>query len=581
MQQKGKAVIQMIKLVIRTGPQAGKEFPVDQPSVRMGRGSGSDIVLQDNQASRQHAEISRQGDQFFIRDLGSTNGTFVNGERITAPRLLNPGDQVRIGETTLVCQAGAMAAAQAVGEDWESQLWTEQKAAPAAGRPKFLIWGLVGLVVVLLVAAAVVAALMLGRGKGTPTAVVGAPTEAATESIVVAPTPTPTLESAAEPTVTPLVEVPTLEPVPTVPPVQAAPLPTPPPISPENLEDLPALVAEFFPGISAEELPEAIATQIQALPPEQVQAIVGSLFPGVDPGQLPGVIAASFPGVPMPEIQNLLGMVFPGQTFDLPKPGPVGGRIALGIHREGAEGVDLYLVRVSDGQRTLVVEEAQEPGFSPDGQWLVYGSWAPDRLGLRLIKTDGSGDTSLSSTRGDRYPSFSPDGGRIVFDSADGVQVINRDGTGRHTIIQAEYPAWSPTGDRIVYRGCLGGGKCGLIVANADGTNPRQITTHANDAAPRWSPNGGQIVFHSDRDGNWEIYVINSDGGWLRRITLNKTTDVMPVWSPNGLRIAFLSDRGGEFAVYATSGIGGGAIKLFDASVPATVGPWLKMDWSK
>jgi Tol biopolymer transport system component len=119
------------------------------------------------------------------------------------------------------------------------------------------------------------------------------------------------------------------------------------------------------------------------------------------------------------------------------------------------------------------------------------------------------------------------------------------------------------------------------MVANSDGSNPRQITTHANDAAPRWSPNGGQIAFHSDRDGNWEVYVINSDGSWLRRVTLQPATDVMPVWSPDGLRIAFLSDRGGQRGVYVTSGIGGGAFKQFDANYPASVGVWLKMDWTE
>jgi TolB protein len=281
----------------------------------------------------------------------------------------------------------------------------------------------------------------------------------------------------------------------------------------------------------------------------------------------------------MQDIQGLLGLVFPGQDIQAPQPGALGGRIALGIHREGQEGVDLYIVRVSDGQRTFVVEHGQEPDFSPDGQWLVYACFATDRLGLRLIKTDGTGDTPLTGAQGDRYPSFSPDGGRIVFVGPDGVQVINRDGSGRHTIIQAEEPTWSPTGDQIVYRGCLGGGRCGLIVANADGSNPRQITTHANDGGPRWSPNGGQIVFHSDRDGNWDIYVINSDGSWLRRITLSPASDFFPVWSPDGLRIAFVTDRGGQQEVFATSGIGGGALRLIDANLPGSAGPWLRMAW--
>jgi Tol biopolymer transport system component len=316
---------------------------------------------------------------------------------------------------------------------------------------------------------------------------------------------------------------------------------------------------------------------------EQLQAMIGSLFPGVDPAQLPQVIAASFPYLPQSQIEALLGQVFPGQTSNLPDiGGPVGGRIALGIWDNADQVYDVYKVNALGGTPQRLVELASEPNFSPDNQWLVYFSGDPERLGLRLTRVDGSEDTSLTSSDQHGYPSFSPDGQRIVFHhhGQDTLYVINRDGSDERGIAQGQYPAWSPTGDQIAYRGCVGGGKCGLILANADGSNPTRLTTHANDAAPRWSPNGGQIVFHSDRDGNWEIYVINSDGSWLRRITRNPTTDVMPVWSPDGLRIGFRSDRGGKGGVWLTSGIGGVATKLLDADM----GPqWVfdQMDWAK
>jgi hypothetical protein len=580
----------MIKLTIRTGAQAGMEFPMDRPSIRIGRGSGNDIVLQDSQASRHHAEITEQGGQYYVRDLGSTNGTIVNNQRISGSQLLKTGDQIQVGETTLSSQIVGVAAAPVAGEDWESQLWDDTEAQAAGGRSKALVWGLVGLVAVLLVAVVVVAVLLLGGGdKETPTPIAEIPTQAETEAVVVAPSPTP--EPELPPTSTPLVEVPTMEPVPTVelqptsPPAQPPPAPKPPegaPTSPEDLEKLPAEVTQYLGDVPPEQLPEALAQQIQSMPPEQVQEMIGALFPGVAPEQLPQVVAASFPGLSEQDVQGLLALVFPGQNIQMPGSGSLGGTLALSHHREGVEGVDLYLANVSNGQLTQLVTDAQEPDFSPNGQWLVYVSYDPTRLGMRLIKVDGSGDTQLTAVQGDRYPSFSPDGQRIVFhNGGEGIVVINRDGSGRRSITNGEYPAWSPTGDQIVYRGCVSGGQCGLVVASADGSNPRQITTHANDAAPRWSPNGGQIAFHSDRDGNWECYVINSDGTWLRRITLSPATDVMPVWSPNGLQIAFLSDRGGTQGVYVTSGIGGGAFKHVDVSYPSSVGEWLKMDWTE
>jgi hypothetical protein len=590
----------MAKLVIRTGPQMGAEFPADRAVFRLGRGSGSDVILQDSQASRQHAEISRQGDQYVIRDLGSTNGTFVNDERVVGSRPLRPGDRIRIGDTVLAYESGvAAASAPAVATDWEAELWKDdQVSGPAGGRSRAVLWGLAAVIGVLLVALAVVAVMVLKK-PATPTPVAIGPTSAATSAIVVAPTATNTPESGtgsqALPTDTPLVELPTVELKATLPPVKAtvppvkAPTAKPPavpssiPLGPGALEQLPAIVAQAFPGVPADQLPQAMAQQMQTMSPQELQGMIGALFPGVNPAQLPQVVSASFPGIPQSEIKGLLQMAFPGQSFDIPAMGPVGGRLVLGIYDKTKDQHDLYVINASGGQPRLLKEQASEPDFSPDGQWVVYFSWASDQLGLRLIKTDGSSDTELTTVKEHGYPTFSPDGTRISFyHNVDKIlHTINRDGSNLRDIGRGEYPAWSPAGDQIVYRGCVGGGKCGLIVANADGSNPRQITTHANDAAPRWSPTGGQIAFHSDRDGNWEIYVINSDGSWLRRITTNPTTDIMPVWSPDGLRIAFRSDRGGKGAVWVTSGIGGPATRLLDADFDPNWPELAQMDWGK
>ncbi|MFN2224685.1 MAG: FHA domain-containing protein, partial [Anaerolineae bacterium] len=425
------------------------DLDLDRPSVRIGRGSGSDLIIQDSQASRQHTEITRQGDRYFIRDLGSTNGTFVNGQRISGSQPLEPGDQVRIGETNMSFQAGpavAPAAAPVAG-DWESDLWQDSATTrPPGGRPGWLVWALVAAVVLLLAAAGVTAALLLGGGDEDGTPVAGGPTDAgvatATEAVVVPPTATAESgeqpPAGTEPTVTAIVEVPTVE-APTVE-VQATVAPPPPPnqatveagaqqppTPPENLEQLPPEVQQYLGQIPQDQLPEAIAAQMQNLSQEQIQQMIGALFPGVDPARLPEVVAASFPGLSEQDVEGLLAQAFPGQSFDIPDMGPVGGRIALGIHRTGEQGVDLYTVTAMGGQRTMIITDGQEPGFSPDGQWLVYSSWAPDRLGLRLIKADGTGDTALTTAQGDRYPSFSPDGGRIVFMGQDGIQVINRD----------------------------------------------------------------------------------------------------------------------------------------------------------
>jgi pSer/pThr/pTyr-binding forkhead associated (FHA) protein len=90
-------------LVLRfiSGKYQGGEFPiVSDKQILVGRSSDLDMVLVEDMVSRKHARISMQGDQIWIEDLGSTNGTFVNGEKIKRGRL-KEGDRVLIGTSIL------------------------------------------------------------------------------------------------------------------------------------------------------------------------------------------------------------------------------------------------------------------------------------------------------------------------------------------------------------------------------------------------------------------------------------------------------------------------------------------------
>jgi pSer/pThr/pTyr-binding forkhead associated (FHA) protein len=69
-----------------------------------GRGGECDIKLADLRASRRHFGVTFQDGAHFLADLGSTNGTLLNGKRVAARMRLSPGDQVRVGQTTLVFQ---------------------------------------------------------------------------------------------------------------------------------------------------------------------------------------------------------------------------------------------------------------------------------------------------------------------------------------------------------------------------------------------------------------------------------------------------------------------------------------------
>ncbi|GEM_PF-2911031 len=84
------------------------EYSLSQHSTRIGREPSNDIVLSgDTHVSRYHAEIVREGAGFIIRDLGSKNGTLVNGSRISQHRLVN-GDVIQIGSTRIVFQNGVI-----------------------------------------------------------------------------------------------------------------------------------------------------------------------------------------------------------------------------------------------------------------------------------------------------------------------------------------------------------------------------------------------------------------------------------------------------------------------------------------
>jgi pSer/pThr/pTyr-binding forkhead associated (FHA) protein len=93
-------------LVVRKGPNAGSKYLLDAEVTRAGRHPDSDIFLDDITVSRRHAEITRRGDGYVLRDVGSLNGTYVNKDRVEESDLAN-GDELQIGKFKLVFFAGA------------------------------------------------------------------------------------------------------------------------------------------------------------------------------------------------------------------------------------------------------------------------------------------------------------------------------------------------------------------------------------------------------------------------------------------------------------------------------------------
>jgi pSer/pThr/pTyr-binding forkhead associated (FHA) protein len=86
------------QFVMRSGPTPGATFSLEGDQLVIGRDSSSGVAINDAEVSRKHARMMFQGGKYVIEDLGSTNGTFVNGQRLAGPIVLKSGDVVSLGE---------------------------------------------------------------------------------------------------------------------------------------------------------------------------------------------------------------------------------------------------------------------------------------------------------------------------------------------------------------------------------------------------------------------------------------------------------------------------------------------------
>ena len=96
--------LELGRLVVLSSPalDEGDVVALDAHPLTVGRGRNNDIALpEDDYASSRHARFEPRRDGVYVEDIGSTNGTFVNGIRLTRDRRLIPGDVVRVGETDL------------------------------------------------------------------------------------------------------------------------------------------------------------------------------------------------------------------------------------------------------------------------------------------------------------------------------------------------------------------------------------------------------------------------------------------------------------------------------------------------
>jgi uncharacterized caspase-like protein len=201
-------------LVVQQGINPGATYPLRGAINTIGRNEGLEVTLRDTLSSRRHARITRNGNDYVIEDLLSANGTFVNGKKLAAPQPLKDGDQISVGDTTLIFRLRWTAAAAPLANDQTSvarqpaialaahATVAEQPKPPAissqptgpmptvvastlASRiaPKWIWLGVAGGIILLLVALYVIVRPTPGPASTEPTVTEPAPTEpASTES---------------------------------------------------------------------------------------------------------------------------------------------------------------------------------------------------------------------------------------------------------------------------------------------------------------------------------------------------------------------------------------------------------------
>lgn len=188
--------------------KTGKEYPIPPTGLRVGRGAQNDLVLSDEHVSYSHATFWVQEGHLYVRDESSTNGTWVNNQRISAATWVAPLSQVQIGQTLFQVVLAAPI---------HAQMKTAGTPSARAGLPKW-VWAVAGIGLGVLLLALVLALKGDGQkpliGVSTPSITpalahaqpspsLTLPSSTSTLLPSASPTPTPILPPAASPTLTP------------------------------------------------------------------------------------------------------------------------------------------------------------------------------------------------------------------------------------------------------------------------------------------------------------------------------------------------------------------------------------------
>ena len=201
---------------------------------------------------------------------------------------------------------------------------------------------------------------------------------------------------------------------------------------------------------------------------------------------------------------------------------------ALEIYSSKLDGSDLRQLTANGAYNA-------EATVSPDGKRIIFTSTRDGDIELYTMDTDGGNVRRVTNRIGyDGGAFFSPDGKMIVWRA--GYPATARD--------SADYAT-------LLSRRLVRPARVEVWVANADGSNPRQVTRLGGaNFAPFFHPDGKRIIFSSNhlnpRSGKFDLFLVNVDGTGLEPVTTYDDFDSFPMWSPDGRKLVWASNRNGR-----------------------------------
>jgi Tol biopolymer transport system component len=207
-------------------------------------------------------------------------------------------------------------------------------------------------------------------------------------------------------------------------------------------------------------------------------------------------------------------------------------------------------------------------GWSPNGKWIAYSRDAHTGTQRLWIVPSGGGNphrlTHCDTPCVDINPSWSPSGHLVVFErethNASTLFTVRPNGSDLTKLAYGWDPRWSPDGRRIAFQDARG-----IEVANADGSDVRLLYAGppSGPGVPSWSPNGKKLVFFNTpgqpSQYTAEVWTMNADGTNQHRLYHSGcciSDWAAPIWSPDGRMIAFAADSAGGTYVMNADGSG-------------------------